>query len=188
MINKNELLFVVDENNKPLDPKPRHMVHREGNWHRVSVVWVINSKGQILAHRRSMLKDSGAGKWQICFGGHLNHEDSYQSGAHKELKEETGLDIPDYKLDLYKIHRSEKNVYFPDKEFQAIYYTFWDGDVANLVLEEEEVDIVEWYFLEDLKKLFSEKDTNWVEPEIFEEFVMFMENSANFRHLQTVLK
>lgn len=34
MINKDELLFVVDENNNPVEPKPRKKVHTKGYWHR----------------------------------------------------------------------------------------------------------------------------------------------------------
>ena len=64
MINKDELLFAVDENNKPIEPMPRAKAHTEGVWHRNAHIWIVNPNREVLVHKRSMLKDSNPGKWE----------------------------------------------------------------------------------------------------------------------------
>lgn len=38
--------------------KPRSAVHRDGDWHRSTHIWVIDTQGSILVQRRSGLKDT----------------------------------------------------------------------------------------------------------------------------------
>lgn len=157
MINKNELLFVVDENNNPIEPKPRQEVHQKGYWHRVSHIWVVNSKGQILCQRRSLLKDSSPGKWESFFGGHLGPGVDYLDGARRELREELGLDLPADKFTFLTLYRREAG-----KEYQAVYFIKWDGDMSSIQVEEEEIDQLKWYDRTELESiLLEEKDPNW---------------------------
>lgn len=157
MIDKDELLFVVDKDNNPTEPKPRSEVHSKGYWHRVSHIWVINYKKQILCQKRSLLKDKSPGKWQPFFGGHLNPNEGYLDGAVKEFNEELGLNITKGKLSYLKLYKQTSG-----HEFQAIYYIKWDGDIKNIAFEREEIDLIKWLTIEKLKQIItsSERD-NW---------------------------
>lgn len=157
MINKDELLFVVDKNNNPIDPKPRHEVHQNGYWHRISHVWIINSKSEILCQKRSLLKDKAPGKWEPFFGGHLNPEIEYLGGAKVEIKEELGINLIDKDLNLWKIF---KNIH--GKEFQGVFVYKWDGDIDSIKFEVEEIDQIKWVPFEDVSKfVLNEAENNW---------------------------
>lgn len=108
MINNEELLFCVDENNNPIDPKPRNLVHATGIWHRTSHIWIVNDKKEILCQRRSLLKDKAPGLWEGFFGGHIPPQVSYLDHALTELEEEVGLKVSKQDLKevfVYKLDR-----------------------------------------------------------------------------------
>jgi isopentenyldiphosphate isomerase len=157
MINTDELLFVVDESNNPIEPKPRKQVHSEGFWHRTAHIWVINSGEQILCQKRSMLKDSNPGKWEAFFGGHMAPGEEYKDNAIIELKEELGISVDKEDLQFFEIFKHERA-----HEFQAVYYINWNGDINTLKLEKEEVDQVKLFSLEEIyKTIVEEQNKNW---------------------------
>jgi isopentenyl-diphosphate Delta-isomerase len=118
VINKDEMLFVVDKNNNPLEPKPRSEVHSKGYWHRTAHVWILNFKNQLLCQKRSLLKDSNPGFWEPFFGGHLAPGVEYLDGAIEELNEELGLNIKKDQLKLFKIYKEQGD---KPSEFQGVF-------------------------------------------------------------------
>jgi isopentenyldiphosphate isomerase len=157
MINKDELLFVVDENNNPVKPKPRHEAHSKGLWHRNSHVWIMNSKKEILCQKRSMKKDKKPGFWEAFFGGHLSPGEDHLSGAVKETKEELDLDVTEEKLIPFKVFKSRSG-----REFISIYLFFWDGKAEEIKFEDDEIDQVKWVPFGELKEiLLVKKEKNW---------------------------
>lgn len=157
MIIKKELLFTVDESNNPIEPMPRDIVHSQGLWHRTNQIWIINDKKQILCQRRSLLKDMNPGKWEALFGGHIKAGQGYVENALEELQEELGIIAAQDDLHFFTIHKSEKH-----KEFEGIYYLLWNGNISDLYLEEDEVDQVKWFEINELMEvLVMKKDTNW---------------------------
>src|SRR3972149_9795928 len=108
MINDQELLFVVDENNKPLKPLPRRVVHSQGIWHRTSHIWVINVKKELLCQKRSMKVDRYPGFWEPRFGGHLAPDEDYLVGAVKEIGEELGVKVAPKRVVFFKVYKSEE--------------------------------------------------------------------------------
>jgi len=55
---------------------------------------VVNDKGQVLILREAKTYDEGTGKGRYHLpGGRLNEGESYIDGLHREIKEETGLEI-----------------------------------------------------------------------------------------------
>lgn len=89
-----ELLDIVDENNRPLGfTKPRSKVHREGDWHRVAHIYVVNDKAEFLVHLRSLKKDLHPGCLDPRFGGHVEAGEVVEKAVIMELREETGLSV-----------------------------------------------------------------------------------------------
>lgn len=163
MIEKDELLFVVDENNNPIEPKPRFFVHQQKLWHRTTNIWIINKYRQILCQQRSLLKDKAPGLWEGFFGGHLPPQTDYLTGALQETNEELHLHLQENDLHLFTMHKAE-----PIKEFQAVYITQWHGDEKKLRFEKEEIQQITWLSLEDLKHiLLVKKDPEWTFPGYF---------------------
>lgn len=152
MINKNELLFCVDEKNNPINPQPRYVVHQTGIWHRTSHVWIVNDKDEILCQRRSLLKDTAPGLWEGFFGGHIPPKVSYLDHAVIELEEEVGLKALKENLKevfIYKLIRG--------KEFVGVFVLNWNGDQTKLKLEPDEVDQVRWFTKLELRQKLDNK-------------------------------
>lgn len=175
MIDDQELLFVVNENNQVLEPKPRAEAHSKGYWHRTSHIWVINSKNQILCQKRSMLKDSFPGFWESFFGGHVEAGQEYVDTAVSELNEELGIRTAENDLIPYKIYKSE-----PDKEFQSVYKFEWNGEISKLNFEKDEVDELKWLDINQLKTVVLEdKNLRWVYKGYMEEIFNWLQDKSN---------
>jgi len=174
MINNEELLFVVDQNNNPIQPKTRKDIHENGYWHRISHIWIFNSQRQILCQKRTMHKDINPGKWEAHFGGHIASREEYVDNAIKEIKEEIGLERAKEDMTFFKIYKYDK-----DREFQGIFYTKWDGNINTLVLEKEEVEKVAWKDISELKIIFEEKDPSWAYHEYEEDLLLTITKSIN---------
>ena len=160
MINKEELLFVVDEFDIPQKPQPRHHVFKKGLWRRTAHVWIINDKKQILCQRRSLLKDSSPGMWEPTVAGHIGPNDNYFTGAVRELFEETGIKISPTDLNLFKIYKDHNR-----REYRGIFYYKWNGKIHEIISEEEEVDEVKFMNIKTLKKyLLYQKHEKWISP------------------------
>ncbi len=160
MIDKEEMLFVVDENNQPLEPKPRSFVHKNLIWHRTSDIWIMNRKGEVLCQKRSLLKDQNPGKWEAFFGGHLAPGEEYLHNAILETEEELGLRISEKDLVEYKVFKSDKPHH---KEFSCIYALVLDHYPEQFKLEAEEIEQVKWVNMAQLRKiLMNAKTIDWV--------------------------
>ncbi|MBA3724346.1 MAG: NUDIX domain-containing protein [Candidatus Levybacteria bacterium] len=173
MINTSELLFVVDENNQPLTPLPRNVVHSEGHWHRTSHIWVFNSEGQILCQKRSKNKDTNPGFWESFFGGHMPPDSSYADDAQSELSEEIGLQVEKESIFQYIVYKSESS-----KEFQGVHYIYWNGSLDDLVLEREEIDSVQWFDRVQIEDIITKKTANWSNIGYVKDFLSFIASQA----------
>lgn len=160
MIDNQELLFVVDENNEPLEPKPRSFVHKNGLWHRTSGIWVVNKNKQILCQKRSLKKDVKPGMWEAFFGGHLAPTEDYLQNAIEETGEELGISVKKEDFIQYKVLKSDKPTH---REFQGIFAVKLNGDIGNFKFEKEEIDELKWIPIEEVRKiLVVNRDKRWV--------------------------
>jgi 8-oxo-dGTP diphosphatase len=158
MLNEKELLFVVDAENHPIEPRPRKEVHENGYWHRNSHVWAKNAKGQILCGQRSLKKDTNPGRWEPFFGGHVLAGEDYLETAVKECGEELGFDLKDEDMKLFKILKLGDRT----KEFVAVYGLRWNGDASKIDFEKDEIDQVGWFDAEELRLILCVKrDPAW---------------------------
>ena len=170
MINPDELLFIVDENNKPLAPVIRKIAHKKVLWHRTTGIWVINKKRQVLCQKRSLLKDQNPGKWEAFFGGHLGPDEDYLESAVREVSEELGKKITKDQLVVYQpVVKGDKKTH---REFQYVFALFLDEDSNSFQFEKEEIDQLKWIDLDEVKKILLEiKDENWVQKPWDEEVI-----------------
>jgi isopentenyldiphosphate isomerase len=160
MIDPNELLFVVDENNKPLTPVQRHVVHEKSLWHRTTGIWVMNHKKQVLCQKRSMKKDIDPGLWETAFGGHVAPDETYLQNAQRELSEELGIKVLEENFIFYEILPQGQTVH---KKFEALFAYEIDQEDTDFHIEKEEVDEIQWADLEEIKKILLEKnDPQWI--------------------------
>jgi len=165
MVNKDELLCVVDEHDVPITPVTRYDAFKKGLWRRTAHVWIINDKNQILCQQRSLKKDMSPGMWEPSIGGHLSPEDNYFTGAVREVREETGLPIETHHLNLLKIYKSDEY-----REYRGIFYCKWNVNLKEIKIEEDEVEKVEFIDLETVKNhIMYRKSKSWFSPDYAKE-------------------
>lgn len=86
-----EIFDVCDEQDNVIGQAPRADVHTQNLLHRAVHIWIFNSAGELLVHRRSMTKDQYPDCFTSSASGHVDAGEDYQTAAHRELAEELGL-------------------------------------------------------------------------------------------------
>lgn len=163
-----ELLDLYDKDNKPLGlTKLRSQVHLDGDWHRVTHIYIVNDQGEYLVHLRSPLKDSSPNCWDTRFGGHVPAGYDYEETAIRELEEEIGLKVEakDLITAAMRVYNQER-----DREYAQAYFCKYNGDGGDLIFSDNEVVAVKWMKPEDIIGSMKERPEQWAdEPEPFED-------------------
>ena len=76
-----ELLYVVDENDRVIGARTRGEIHARGLMHRATHILVFNSQGELFLQKRSMSKDENPGLWDPSAAGHVNSGEDYATFA-----------------------------------------------------------------------------------------------------------
>ena len=87
---KKEFVTLVDENDNVIGKKDRDLLTDDDRW-RVVSIWVTNPQGDILIAQRGLTKKLGAGLWSCAAEGTVEHPDSYEQTANREIVEEVGV-------------------------------------------------------------------------------------------------
>ena len=133
--------------------KERGVAHREGSLHGTSHTWIVreNEKSgyDVLLQKRSSVKDSYPGYYDISSAGHVTAGDEFLNTAIRELKEELGLKAAKESLGYVGMRQAglEEVFYgrlFKDAELCTIYVYREPVDISELELQPEEVEEVIW--------------------------------------------
>ncbi|MDR3377175.1 MAG: NUDIX domain-containing protein [Verrucomicrobiae bacterium] len=133
-----EIFDVVNERDEVIGQAPRREVHARGLWHRAVHVLVFNARGEVFLQKRSLLKDSAAGKWDSSSSGHVDAGEAYDACAIRELREEIGLVIPQAPRRLFKVDAGGDTGW----EFCWVYRCEHEGPFT---LQPEEIDTGAWF-------------------------------------------
>ena len=150
-----EKVFIVDENNKPLEPQPRDVMIRDGLWCRVASVVVIDTdKQMVLCQKRSEPKDQRPGSWVVEFGGKADPDEDCLATAQRELFEESGIECSPDELIFSGIERSTERRQF------AYCYSLNRSTTTQLSPDPVEVSDTQWLPLQSAIKNL-EEDPAW---------------------------
>ena len=138
-----ELLDVVDENDRVIGVEKRGEVHARGLMHRAVHILVFNSRGELFLQKRSMSKDENPGLWDSSAAGHVDSGEEYLECARREITEELGIPGDVTLIELFKLPPSAVTGF----EHSLIYRTLFDGE---LILHSEEIDAGEWVTADDM--------------------------------------
>ncbi len=148
-----ELLDVVDENDKVIGVKTRGEIHAEGLMHRAVHILVFNSSGGLFIQKRSMSKDENPGQWDSSAAGHVDSGETYLQCAIRELEEELGV-VPGHPLEhIFHVQPSLLN----GMEHSPVYRCVFDGEMR---LQIEEIDEGAWKSPQQMDALVSNDDSN----------------------------
>ena len=145
-----EIFDVVNERDEVTGQRTRKEVHRLGLWHRAVHVLVFNQRGEVFLQKRSMQKDTAAGKWDSSSSGHLDTGEDYDTCARRELREEIGLVVTETPSRLFKIGACLETGW----EFCWVYKCAHEGP---FVLHPEEIDTGGWYAPEAVTRWVNER-------------------------------
>ncbi|RPH34117.1 MAG: isopentenyl-diphosphate Delta-isomerase [Bacteroidales bacterium] len=88
----NNLIAIVDVNDKVIGFDDKLEVHRKGLLHRAFSIFVFNCKGEMLLQRRALDKYHSAGLWTNTCCSHLPKGIEMEPYVHQRLAEEMGFD------------------------------------------------------------------------------------------------
>lgn len=148
-----ELIDVLTPEGQPTGiRKPKDAIHRDGDWHRASHVWILSPDGQFLLQRRSLRKINNPGLWDVSVAGHISAGETATDAAVRETLEEIGLSIEAGDLHFVTTLREScvlnRGAYI-DNEFHEIFVVRRQIDLRSLRLDPEEVAEVKW--VQDLR-------------------------------------
>ncbi len=146
-----ELLDIVDENNRVIGVKTRGEIHALGLMHRSVHILVFNSAGDLFLQKRSMSKDNDPGLWDSSAAGHLDSGEDYHSCAIRELGEELGIEVNASLDELFRLPATPVT----GMEHCIVYRCLHDGPFE---LQAEEIDEGAWINLGEMDRRVAEED------------------------------
>lgn len=159
-----ELFDVCSPDGRPTGARlPRSEVHRRGLWHRSAHLWVVRPRGEVLLQRRHPNKQTDPGRWDIAVAGHLSAGQTPLEAIVREAWEELGLELDPAQLAfLGAAPKQYVEPEFADREWQYAFAILWDGELAALTLQAEEVVDVRWMPLEAYRSVVQAGDPGYV--------------------------
>lgn len=129
----------------------REKCHKEGLWHKAVVVFIINSKNQVLLQRRSPNKRMWPNIWDVTAGGHVLAGEFGFEAIIREAKEELGIELNKNEMTFLGSSISTNNkADIINKHFNEYYIVNKDLDETRLTLQKEEVSEVKWIDKNDI--------------------------------------
>ena len=143
---QDEQFIVVDEKDTLIGYKTRYQCHHDKSLiHRAVDVILFNKEGKIAMQKRSSQKDLYPGYYCVTASGHVSKGESCEETAHRELKEEMGVEGISLKRKDTFIARAEK-----ETEMIAVFMGIYDG---AFTFPSDEVESVHFFSNKEIKKL-----------------------------------
>ena len=178
---KEELIDILDENGiKTGKVLPRSEVHKQGLWHRIIVVAIVNEKNEILIQQRSADKDKNPNMWDISVTGHLPAGQDSLAAATREISEEVSVslgysvEVKDFRF-MFSYRKEEK---VNEEHFDRQYYDFFilrqNGLTAdNIRFQKSEVQAIKFVSINELN-LMREKGLLVNRDECYDELAAYL--------------
>lgn len=89
-----EIFDIVNENDEVESQLPRSQAHAQHLRHRAVHLLIFNQAGEIFLQKRAAWKDVNPWLWDSGAAGHVAAGEDYETSAHREIREELGVDCP----------------------------------------------------------------------------------------------
>ena len=123
-----EILEVVDLDNKVIGKATRGECYKKGLLHRAINIFIYNPKGEVFLHKRSEKKLKYPGFWDLSCSEHVKPGESFEAAAKRGLQEELGIEM---KLEvIIPIHRMDNNTGdYHDNELVVTFKGIFEGEM-----------------------------------------------------------
>ena len=136
-----ELLVLVDAEDKEVGLMEKMEVHRCGLLHRAFSVLLYNEQGEMLLQQRALLKYHGGGLWTNACCSHPKPGEKLEDAVNRRLKEELGLTSDCRKIHHF-IYRAELDNGLIEHEFDYIFV-----GLAKDTPQINEEEVADWKFV-----------------------------------------
>lgn len=155
-----EYVDLLDQyGNKTGKTKWRSKVHKDGDWHKSVLIWIINDNNEILLQRRSNKKSSHPNMLDTSVSGHVMAKENSIDAAIREIKEELNIDVEKDNLELLDtIKRSSvatKN--YNNNEFNDIYFYKTNKTLDEMDYNKHEISELIYIPYKDLRNMYINK-------------------------------
>jgi isopentenyl-diphosphate delta-isomerase type 1 len=149
MATTDEILAVVDENDRVIGTQTRNKIHTENLRHRAVHILVFNDQEQLFLQKRALIKDINPGLWDTSAAGHVNAGEDYAQCAQREINEELGVPENTPLEFLFKLPASTAT----GMEFIKVYRCRHNGPLTLAAVEIEQGD---WFSVKKIcQRVFS---------------------------------
>ena len=124
--------------------------------YRVSALWLTNTQGQVLIAQRKWDKRNDPGKWGPAVAGTVEEGETYEENIYKETEEEIGLKGIQLKAGPKQRVRGDTNF------FCQWYTATVDVPIQDFVIQEDEVEALEWMKLSNLQDALKSTPTKYL--------------------------
>lgn len=152
-----ERVPIVDSNDEIIDYKNRDELDYRNDIVRSSSLWITNSMGQVLLAQRKLTKKTNPGKWSEAVGGTVANDDDYEATVYREAEEELGI-----VNEVFAIGPKQFVNGPPQNYFVQWYEAKLDWPIERFKPQEEEVEKIEWFDTQDLKRQVSENSEKFI--------------------------
>lgn len=126
-----EMLILVDKDDKEIDYKEKESCHlRPTTLHRAFSIFVVNTKRQMLIHKRQITKKTWPGFWTNACCSHPRKDENIKQATKRRLQEELGFvcDVAPLFKFYYKADYDEK---YGEHEVDHVFLGIYDGEVKQ---------------------------------------------------------
>ena len=155
-----EHVVLVDHQDKELGTCEKLKAHKEGLLHRAFSVFIFNSEGKMLIHKRAQGKYHSEGLWTNACCSHPRQNESLQDAVKRRLPEEMGIscDVKEAFSLLYHANVSKNLI---EHEFDHVFIGTYDND--EIEPNPEEVAEYRWIAIGDLLEEMSANPKSFTE-------------------------
>jgi isopentenyldiphosphate isomerase len=147
-----EILQVVDINDKPIGGAPRSELKAKGLRYRIVRILVEDKAGNTIVQKRVSTKDTYPNCWDNSAAGHVDEGEEYLKAAKRELAEEIGLtNVELEEVDYYYAETVAPSGHILNR-FTKIYRVVVDHDTV-FTPQLEEVSEITWMTRHEVAEL-----------------------------------
>jgi isopentenyl-diphosphate delta-isomerase len=147
MQDSEELIVLVDEDDRIIGTGEKIETHRKSTLHRAFSVMVWNSTGRLLLQKRATRKYHSGGLWTNACCGHPRPEEEIGAAARRRLEEEMGFACKLSPLGIIT-YRAELDCGMTEHELVHVFRGLHDGKVAP---DTDEAEDYRWASLAEIR-------------------------------------
>jgi isopentenyl-diphosphate delta-isomerase len=154
-------LIIVDDNDKEVGYGEKDECHLiPAKLHRAFSIFIFNSKGEMLIHKRSSIKKTWPGYWTNACCSHPRKGESLEEATTRRLREELGFTCPiEFLFSFY--YKADYDSTYGEHEIDHVFAGKYDGDVKPDRNEVEEFAFVPIDALREDVQMSPQKYTPW---------------------------